>query len=127
MFNKIILAGVAAAVAATPALAAAAPAPQHRQVVTTVKQRPNGTVVQKRVVRQTPAHYNRAQVNHRKWQRGQRFDRRYATNYRQVDYRRYNRLYAPPRGYQWVQSGNDAVLIAVASGLIGAVIGGALF
>ena len=35
-------------------------------------------------------------------------------------------LYAPPRGYQWAQSGNDAVLVAVASGLIGAVIGGAL-
>jgi Ni/Co efflux regulator RcnB len=33
------------------------------------------------------------------------------------------RLSAPPRGYQWVRSGNDAVLIAITSGVIGAVIG----
>jgi len=30
-----------------------------------------------------------------------------------------------PRGYRWVQSGNDAVLVALASGLIGAIIGNA--
>ena len=62
------------------------------------------------------------------WQRGQRFDRNRAPNYRQIDYRAYRQrgVYAPPRGYQWVQSGNDAVLIAIASGLIGAVVGGAL-
>ncbi len=60
----------------------------------------------------------------RKWQRGQRFDRRYATNYRQVDYRQYRGLRAPPRGYQYVQSGNDVLLVAIASGVIGAVIGG---
>ncbi|HEU4961894.1 MAG TPA: RcnB family protein, partial [Sphingomonas sp.] len=47
-------------------------------------------------------------------------------NYRVVNYRDYGRLYAPPRGYHWVQSGNDAVLVAITSGLIGAVIGGAL-
>lgn len=27
-------------------------------------------------------------------------------------------LNAPPRGYQWVQSGNDYVLVAIASGII---------
>jgi Ni/Co efflux regulator RcnB len=43
-----------------------------------------------------------------------------------VNYRNYGRLYAPPRGYHWVQSGNDAVLVAITSGLVGAVIGGAL-
>ena len=32
-------------------------------------------------------------------------------------------LSAPPRGYQWVRSGNDAVLIAITSGIIGAVVG----
>jgi Ni/Co efflux regulator RcnB len=60
------------------------------------------------------------------WNRGDRFDYRYAPNYRVIDdYRDYG-LQAPPYGYRWEQSGNDAVLVALASGLIGAVIGGAL-
>lgn len=62
----------------------------------------------------------------RTWNRGDRFDSRYASNYRVVsNYRDYD-LQAPPYGYQWKQSGNDAVLVALAGGLIGAVIGGAL-
>ncbi|MGN6278047.1 MAG: RcnB family protein [Sphingomonas sp.] len=64
--------------------------------------------------------------NYRSWNRGDRFDSRYASNYRVVsNYRDYG-LQAPPYGYQWEQSGNDAVLVALAGGLIGAVIGGAL-
>jgi len=63
--------------------------------------------------------------NHR-WNRGQRFDSRYARNYRVISNPRAYRLYDAPRGYRWVQSGNDAVLVAIASGLIGAVIGSAL-
>ena len=39
------------------------------------------------------------------------------------DYGRYG-LRAPPRGYQYVRSGNDVVLAAVAGGLITAVIAG---
>lgn len=61
----------------------------------------------------------------RNWQRGERFDRRYATNYRVVDYRSYQRnLRVPPQGYQWVQSGNDAVLIGITSGIVSAVVSG---
>ncbi len=62
------------------------------------------------------------------WARGQRFDSRYAPNYRSIDnWQQYRgrRLYAPPRGYHWVRSGNDAVLVAITGGLIGAVLGGA--
>jgi Ni/Co efflux regulator RcnB len=62
------------------------------------------------------------------WARGQRFDSRYATNYQSIDnWQQYRgrRLYAPPRGYHWVRSGNDAVLVAITGGLIGAVLGGA--
>ncbi|WP_448501429.1 RcnB family protein [Sphingomonas sp.] len=82
--------------------------------------------VQQRVVQQrfaTPGY------QYRQWQRGQHFNRAWAPNYRVIDHRAYygRGLYAPPRGHQWVQSGNDAVLIAVATGLIGAVIGGAIF
>ena len=62
----------------------------------------------------------------RTWHRGDRFDYRYAPNYRVIDdYRNYG-LQAPPYGYRWERSGDDAVLVALASGLIGAVIGGAL-
>jgi Ni/Co efflux regulator RcnB len=35
---------------------------------------------------------------------------------------RQRRLYAPPRGYQWVQAGNDYALVALATGLIAQVL-----
>ncbi len=57
----------------------------------------------------------------RSWSQGQRFDSRYATNYRVIDNPYAYRLREAPRGYRWVQSGNDAVLVALASGLIGAI------
>ena len=60
------------------------------------------------------------------WRRGERFDYRQARNYRVVnDYRRYH-LPAPRRGYHYVQSGNDVLLVALTSGIIGAVIGNAI-
>jgi Ni/Co efflux regulator RcnB len=130
MMKKFIQATLAASLVATPLIAASAAEAQTRQV-TTVEQRPNGNVVRKTTTVRTPARVaNRTvvRVNNRAWRKGQRFDRRYATNYRVVDYRQYRqrRLYAPPRGYHWVRSGNDAVLVGVTSGLIGAVLAGAL-
>lgn len=88
--------------------------------------RRNVRVAQRPIVRQQ-VRYAQPVNQYRSWQRGQQFNRSFAPNYRQIDYRAYQQrgLYAPPRGQQWVQSGNDAVLIALASGLIGAVIGGA--
>lgn len=65
--------------------------------------------------------------NQRNWAKGQRFDRRYATNYRVIDNPRAYRLSSAPRGYQWVRSGNDAVLIGLTSGIVGAVIGNAIY
>ena len=61
----------------------------------------------------------------RKWQRGQRFDRRYASSYRVISNPYAYHLRTAPRGYRWVQSGNDAVLIAITSGIIGAVLANA--
>ncbi|WP_085809625.1 RcnB family protein [Sphingomonas sp. TZW2008] len=123
MFKKLIQAGIAATLVATPMIAASAEAQQRRETVTTVKQRPNGTVVRKTVVKRQTVNRN----NYRAWRKGQRFDRRYATNYRVIDYRQYRqrRLYAPGRGQQWVRSGNDAVLIGN-NGLILSVIANAL-
>lgn len=62
----------------------------------------------------------------RRWNRGDRFDRRYAGNYGVIGNPRHYRLYDAPRGYRWVRSGNDAVLVAITSGLIGAVLANAL-
>ncbi|WP_428155730.1 RcnB family protein [Brevundimonas sp.] len=60
----------------------------------------------------------------RTWSYGQRMPSYYRTNaYVVNDYNRYG-LRAPPRGYQYVRSGNDVVLAAVAGGLITAVIAG---
>lgn len=72
---------------------------------------------------------NRFVQNHRaqarRWNRGERFDRRYATNYTVVSNPAYYRLRQAPYGYHWVRSGNDAVLVAIASGIIGALVANA--
>lgn len=58
----------------------------------------------------------------RTWSYGQRMPAAYRTRaYVVNDYHRYG-LRAPPQGYQYVRSGNDVVLAAVATGLITAVI-----
>jgi Ni/Co efflux regulator RcnB len=64
----------------------------------------------------------RAQFQHRDWKRGDRFESRYASNYRVINNYGAYRLHQPPRGYRWVQSGNDAVLIGVTTGIIAAVL-----
>lgn len=118
--KKIILTALAATIAIGPIAATSAEAQPARHS-TTVRHQPNGrTVVVNRTVARGPSYH--------RWAKGQRFDRRYAQNYREIDYRQYrNRhLYAPPRGYHWVQSGNDAVLVAITGGVIGAVLAGAL-
>ena len=80
--------------------------------------------VQKRVVvKQRFNNHNRFQA--RRWQRGERFDRRYASNYMVISNPYQYHLRAAPYGYRWVRSGNDAVLVAVASGIIGALIANA--
>lgn len=133
MFKKILMALATTTLVASPIISSQAQAQgygqQHRQeqTRTVVKQKPNGRTVvkQKTVVRKDVRNNRYAASNHR-WAKGQRFDRRQASNYRVINNYRGYRLNAPPRGYQWVQSGNDAVLIAITSGIIGAVIGGAI-
>ena len=123
--KKFLLTALAATVAAAPIAAAPAEAAQYR-ASPGYDYRHDGRQDNRRYDNRR-GHDRQSNYN-RSWRKGQRFDRRYATNYRQIDYRQYRgrHLYAPPRGYQWVQSGNDAVLVAVASGLIGAVLAGAL-
>lgn len=133
MFKKILVALATTTLIASPIISSQAQAQgygqPHRQeqTRTVVKQKPNGRTVvkQKSIVRKDVRNNRKAIANHR-WAKGQRFDRRQAANYRVINNYRGYRLNAPPRGYQWVQSGNDAVLIAITSGIIGAVIGGAI-
>ncbi|QZP08101.1 RcnB family protein [Caenibius sp. WL] len=67
-----------------------------------------------------------AQQRHVQWRKGERFDRHRAPDYRVIDAPRSYRLYAPPRGYQWVRSGNDAVLVGITSGIVSAIIANAI-
>jgi Ni/Co efflux regulator RcnB len=69
--------------------------------------------------------YRPQRIEYRRWNKGQRFDSRYAQNYRVIDARAY-RLHDAPRGYRWVRSGNDAVMIGITTGLVAAVLAGAI-
>jgi Ni/Co efflux regulator RcnB len=56
------------------------------------------------------------------WRRGERLPRTYFSNrYVVRNYSAY-RLYAPPRGHQWVRVDGDVVLTALATGLIVGVV-----
>lgn len=115
--KKIILGTAAATVlAATPAAAAPFGHQNGRGQVERVKTK---RVVKRNNGRQVVV---TRQVQNRRWNRGERFDSRYAHNYRVVQNPRAYRLRDAPRGYRWVQSGNDAVLVAITSGVIGAVL-----
>jgi len=111
--KKFILAAAVASMVATPVLAAA---PQQHHGRPPVEKK---VVVKKKVVVAKPNYRN-------SWRKGERFDSRQARNYRQIDYRQYRGLKAPPRGYRYVQSGNDAVLVGITSGIIAAVITNAI-
>lgn len=99
--KKFLMALAATTIAATPIISAQAQAAPHREVYKRevykeVHQGPYGRTVQKTVVR----HDGRDQYRPgQRWAKGQRFDRRYATNYRVIDNPRAYRLNAAPRGY----------------------------
>ena len=117
--KAFLFATLAATLTVGPIAMTAAEAQPGQRHTTVVRERPNGrTVVTQRTTIASP----RA----RAWRKGERFDRRYAQNYQEVDYRRYRGLRAPPRGYHYVRSGNDAVLVGVTTGIIAAVVAGAV-
>lgn len=118
--KKLILAALAASIALGPVAASAANAQGHVQERRTTIVKRNGNVVHQTVVRETAPRYRSD------WRKGQRFDRRQARDYREIDYRHYRGLRAPPRGYRYIQSGNDAVLVGITSGIIAAVVAGAI-
>lgn len=128
--KKFIIAMLAASVIVTPAMAA----PGHNQgkgSQNRVEQRyDNNRAPQQRVdqrrYKQRPvavryAPQQQRQVTHRSWKKGERFDSRYASNYRVISQPRGYGLRAAPNGYRWVQSGNDAVLIGITSGIVASI------
>lgn len=62
----------------------------------------------------------------RSWKKGERFDGRYARTYRQISQPWAYGLRNAPSGYRWVQSDNDAVLVAITTGIIAAVLANAI-
>lgn len=69
---------------------------------------------------------DRTHNQYRSWNRGDRFDSRYARNYRVISSPRNYRLHDAPRGYRWVQSGNDALLVGITTGVIASVLANAI-
>lgn len=53
-----------------------------------------------------------------RWRRGEILPPQYRNNSYVVDNWRAHNLRQPPRGYEWVQSGGDYVLVGIATGLI---------
>jgi len=123
--KKIALALAGASVALTGLAATPASAADfNRHDRGQYEQTHNRKVVRNRVVINR---YNTNRYVHaHRWNRGDRFDSRYAMNYRVIANPYAYNLRPAPYGYRWVQSGNDAVLVAIASGIIGAIIGNAL-
>jgi Ni/Co efflux regulator RcnB len=60
------------------------------------------------------------------WRVGERLPMSYRAPMYYVDYRDY-RLAPPPYGYHWVRVNNDIVLMALATGIIAEVLGGAFY
>ncbi len=138
MNKKIVTAALAAVIAGSSfGVASAAPA-QHRGPAPHAQPaRPAPPAVRPAPAPQSYGRWQQAQRRYsapryvaprgyqaRAWSYGQRMPAQYRTrSYVVTDYGHYG-LRAPPRGYQYVRSGNDVVLTAVTTGLITAVIAG---
>lgn len=71
-----------------------------------------------------PAAQATRKQTYKTFRKGQKFDRRYARNYQVLDYRKYRNVKAPPRGYHYVRSGNDMLLVGITSGVVASVLTG---
>ena len=58
-------------------------------------------------------HERAEQARYGQGNRGDRFDRNRAANYRRLDHRQVRRLSAPGRNQMWVRSGDDALLVSL--------------
>lgn len=67
-------------------------------------------------------HYGYTNGSHYRVRRGEYLAHQYRGSRYVVSDWRGRRLYAPPRGYHWVQAGNDYALVALATGVIAQVL-----
>jgi Ni/Co efflux regulator RcnB len=84
----------------------------------------NRNRVEQRYERHDNGSRHQAQT-YRVFRKGDRFDSRQARNYRTVNNPRAYGLDNAPRGQHWVRSGNDALLVGVIGGVIGAIVANA--
>jgi Ni/Co efflux regulator RcnB len=127
--KKLMLAAAGAAIAlspiaATPAMARDFNGQNFNRYTHVQKRVVKNRIVKNRIVKNRVVKNRYVQARH--WRHGERFDYRYAPGYRVISNPYYYNLRPAPYGYRWVQSGNDAVLIAITSGIIGAIIANAL-
>lgn len=123
--KKFILAALAAAIVTTPVLAA--PGWNHDDRGRSEQRHDRGDRFDRHDRNDRfDRGDRRGHVDYRTWHRGDRFDNRYAYNYRVIDNPRFYRLHDAPRGYRWVRSGNDAVLIGLTSGIVASVFANAI-
>ena len=75
-----------------------------------------------------PSQYNRGGPpsfdRNRVWHRGDRYDGPHYKPWMVNNWRQQRGLWAPPRGYYWMQYGNQFLLTAVATGVIAGVVNG---
>ncbi len=128
--KKILMILAASTMVISPMVTAQAEAATHKTVKKTTTNKHGKHVVTKTTTVKNNAVRKVAKTRHvvsqKRWTKGQRFDRRHAVNYRVISNPRAYRLSNAPRGYRWVRSGNDAILVGITSGIIGAVIGNAI-
>lgn len=123
--KKFILALATATLAATPVLAA--PAHPHDQPV---RNQPTSNYShanqqgQNQPAKKAEAPRKGARAN--QWKPGDRFDRNKAVNYRVISNPRAHKLQNAPKGYRWVQSGRDAVLVRLSNNVVSSVAANAI-
>ena len=71
---------------------------------------------------QGPGYQGRGAGPNQNFYRGGRLPQEYRSRQYVVDDWRGHHLNAPPRGYQWVQTGGDYVLVAIATGIIAQIL-----
>jgi Ni/Co efflux regulator RcnB len=113
--KKLVIGALAALTLGAPALASADTLVRydHGRAVQTIRVPDRRVIVAPRTV---------TRIEYRGWRTGQRFDRYHAPNYRMIGQPGHYRLRQAPRGYYWAQSGRDAVLVALSTGLIAQVL-----
>ncbi|WP_027017126.1 RcnB family protein [Comamonas composti] len=67
-------------------------------------------------------HEHRGAGPEHRWVRGSRVPPQYRTPHYVINDWRGHHLSAPPRGYHWIQSGGDYLLVAIATGVIASMV-----